>query len=290
MKFAQTLSLTTLIFLLFSHQKYSSLADLKVIYDEDDRVELADSHDPRFLEWGRSVFAQIPSTLVDGNLNLLSMRQGDVFSLCSNERFFNQLSSVACSGFLVGQDIVVTAGHCVSNQAMCRQYLWVLDYVEGTTQLDQRQIYRCNKIIKHSEDLDTGLDYAIIQLDRPAHGRTPLKMRTYGDIQVGQRVAMIGYPGGLPIKVMDNAVVLRNYAHKPYFISNLDAFVGSSGAPVFNLDTGLVEGILTKGETDYQLTLNSEGRFCQSSRICSARECDGEEIVKTTAIKGIPAI
>ena len=290
MKLTRFLSLIALTLFLFSHQKYSSLVNLKVIYEEDDRMELADSTDPRFREWGRSVLAQIPGFFLDDDLNLLSSNLGDTFSLCPHERFYNQLSSVMCSGFLARPDIVITAGHCIINQDTCQNYLWIFDYFEGTTQFSSRQIYRCKKIIKHVEDFDAGLDYAIIQLDRPAHNRTPLKMRTSGEIAIGQKVAMIGHPGGLPSKAIDNAQVLHNHTNKPYFITNLDAFDGSSGAPVFNLDTGLVEGILTKGEQDFLWNLSSEGWPCKVSRVCSTQECDGEDIVKTTAIEGIPEI
>ncbi len=292
MKITKSLSVVTCasigLFLLFSHQKYPSMFQPQVIYGRDNRTELADSSDPRVRDWGRSVLAQIPRFLLDDGLNLLSQSLGETFLLCPHERFFNQLSSAACSGFLAATDIVITAGHCVKTKAACQNYVWAFDYIAGTTRFAPEQVYRCKKIIKRVEDAVSGLDYAILQLDRPVFDRTPLKMRTSGEIQIGQAVAIIGHSGGLPVKVADDALVLRNRPDWPFFISNLDAFEGSSGSPVFNLDSGLVEGILTKGEPDYHLTLDSNFRPCQTSRICSFQDCDGEEILKARVIEGFP--
>lgn len=46
---------------------------------------------------------------------------------------------------------------------------------------------------------------------------------------------------------------IRNLIRKrDFFMASLDAFVGNSGSPVFNKETGLVEGILVEGAEDFK--------------------------------------
>jgi len=60
----------------------------------------------------------------------------------------------------------------------------------------------------------------------------------------------IGHPVGLPLKVSGGATV-RSTSPKSYYITDIDAFGGNSGGPVFNARTKLIEGILVLGGQDF---------------------------------------
>jgi V8-like Glu-specific endopeptidase len=96
-----------------------------------------------------------------------------------------------------------------------------------------------------------GLDYAIVQLDRRVSDRTPLEFRNDSEIDLGTPLTVIGSPSGLPLKVASGANV-RDTSHLYSFKANLDTFQGNSGSAVFNSKTGIVEGILVRGEEDYE--------------------------------------
>lgn len=181
--------------------------------------------------------------------------------MCIDEKFSNLTSlSYACSGFLVGPDLLVTAGHCMVNtgetknetEMFCDAYSWLFDYqadVSGkvkTKNIASDKLYHCKQIIYAVKDENAPFrDYAIIQLDRPVTDREPLKLSSE-PLAVGAGVEMIGYPLGAPMIYSGNAKVLFDNPERESFITNLDAFDGNSGSAVFN-KKGEVVGILIGG-------------------------------------------
>ena len=61
---------------------------------------------------------------------------------------------------------------------------------------------------------------------------------------------------------------------------NLDTFKGSSGSPVFNEATGLIEGIVSKGEPkDF---IEARLGACSTIRRCGDTECRGEVVTRAS--------
>ena len=67
-------------------------------------------------------------------------------------------------------------------------------------------------------------------------------------------------------------------------MANLDTYGGNSGSAVFNAKTGLVEGILVRGEQDYV-----QKGDCRVSNVCPADGCRGEDVTKILSV-GFPAM
>lgn len=192
---------------------------------------------------------------------------------CSDERFANQQTGGWCSGFMVGSDIIVTAGHCGETEDDIQDTAYVFgfrvdsDGGTGITQFSADQVYFGKELIAH--DLSHTGDFAIVRVDRPIN--TPnaalLQVRKTGSIGLGDNIGVIGYPSGLPVKIAfgDETVVMRH--DDPWLIANLDTYGGNSGSAVFNED-GLVEGILVRGARDYVIDIGN-GCF-RSNRIANA--------------------
>ena len=179
--------------------------------------------------------------------------------LCPGEKFKGQPAAVTCSGFLVGPDLLVTAGHCIQNTKDCSKVSWVFDYKvkEKTDRADvmvpAENLYRCRRVIDTKLEMtkEVKKDYALVQLDRVVKDRAPLEYRVEGKIDLETPVAVIGHPSGLPQKYSPDATVQKN-DHENFFVTNLDTFGGNSGSAVFNEKTGVVEGILVRGAKDYE--------------------------------------
>ena len=84
--------------------------------------------------------------------------------------------------FLVGPDLLVTAGHCVTSQRNCESFSWVFDYnVKSDDQsldfsVDASSVYKCSKIIGKILVEQQKNDFALIRLDREVTDRTPLRI------------------------------------------------------------------------------------------------------------------
>lgn len=182
---------------------------------------------------------------------------------CSEERFGNQHVGGWCSGFMVGPDVIVTAGHCGETEAEIQNTAYVFGFQvtssddPGTTQFDANQVYFGKELIAH--ELSATGDFAIVRVDREitAPGAASLQIRKNGAIGLGQNIGVIGYPSGLPVKIAfgDTTVVMRD--EDPWLFANLDTYGGNSGSAVFN-DDGIVEGILVRGAKDYDLDLEND--------------------------------
>lgn len=239
----------------------------KVIYGNDDRMDIYQSNDTLLKELSRSTAAQISRdefTEVENGFTLQGKTLEEA-GMCTTERFSKQKAAANCSGFLIAPDVLVTAGHCVDSENDCYNYYWVFDYANTTKEVDQvnfnkDQVFYCTKIFDRQKDPNTQNDYAIVKLNRPVPNRAPLTIRTTGKIADDAKLAVIGYPSGLPAKITSNAV-LRDNTNRIFFRMNSDTYGGNSGSAVVDMQTGLVEGILVRGDTDYERGQNS----CYSS-------------------------
>ena len=236
----------------------------------------------------RSVAAQIHS-------HFLSL-QGDVYQIntahnwessqyCQDEKFYGQPLAARCSGFLIAPTLILTAGHCLPS---CPHFLWVFDYRMDSSPLSipKENVYSCNhsEIIPPSTESEEG--FGLVHLDRPVSShRKPLALRKKGRIKNHERVILVGYPLGLPLKIDSGenhrGNSLRHNSHPSYFMANLDSFAGNSGSPVLNARTGLVEGLAIGGEEDFLYNFEEN---CYQSKYCSSGTCQGENILRITSL------
>lgn len=247
--------------ILTSTTSFADLSGLNIVYGEDNRLEPYEASYTR-KSIGKSTAAMVKKLkMVDlgEHIMLPPKTIASSINLCENEKFYDQPSSSVCSGFLIGPDVLVTAGHCVKNEEDCENFAWVFDYEvkNDSKRVDiitpKKNIYSCKKLVesKLEGSKENSRDYAVIKLDRVVQNRAPLNYRKKGSLQKGNEIYVIGYPSGLPQKIAGGAEVTTNTS-KHFFEANLDTFGGNSGSAVFNSSTNLVEGILVRGATDYK--------------------------------------
>jgi hypothetical protein len=257
----------------------------KVIYGTDGRMDSELHSNATLRTLSKSVAGRLSkstATSSETGVILPADTLEDAMNVCSSERFATQKAAVECTGFLVGTDLLMTAGHCMRSQSDCSENSWVFGYVDGVSEIKNADVFNCKEIV--SQELSDINDFALIRLDRVVAGRTPLKLRTSGAIGVSEKIAVIGHPSGLPLKIDDGGHV-RDNAPEGYFVAELDTYGGNSGSPVFNLATHEVEGILVRGERDY---VWDGAQSCAVSNVCASGTCRGEDVQKITKVKGMP--
>jgi V8-like Glu-specific endopeptidase len=262
----------------------------KVIYGEDNRKDVFESTNSLFVDLSESTAAMIQHSNIkrDGsnNFRIESASFASSMGMCRTERFASQPSAANCSGFLVGDKYLVTAGHCIESQSDCDSYSWVFNFKlssagQNQFNVSKDDVYKCKRIVSQSLDRSTMDDFALIELDRVAVGKRPLEFRTEGRPAAGDEILVIGHPSGLPTKITDGAKI-RSLEGK-YFVANLDTYGGNSGSAVFNATSGVVEGILVRGETDY--VWSSQG--CRISYVVADEAGRGEDVTYITNIRAL---
>ncbi len=174
--------------------------------------------------------------------------------LCPGVRYEDQIEPGTCSGTLIDDQHILTAGHCVDDSAEdCdgATWPWLFGfYFEAAGRLrtlTHDDVYYCTRIVAYQDDAVT--DFAVIELDRPVVGHAPAQIRSGARPPDGTRVTLIGHPNGIPMKIAGNAS-LRGMLDT-YILADVDAFSGNSGSGVFD-DAGQVVGILVAGNDDWQ--------------------------------------
>jgi len=287
-------------------------AGAKSIYGDDNRLDYFEAP-PAMRGLADSVVSLWPSKQVKfelGEYKLATIGYGEALGLCPGEKFREQPIGAFCSGTLVGEDIVMTAGHCITDEAKCADTKFVFGFNIDTdggkarTAVTAKDIYGCKRIIKRDLDkqasgiIGTGMaiigallnragpDYALVQLDRKVEGRKPLPVNREKNLQAGTKVFVIGHPVGLPLKVAGEASV-RDAGSKAFFTTDLDTFGGNSGSAVFNASTNKIEGILVRGGTDFV----DSPAGCKVQLKSGQNEGRGEAVTKISMLqKHIPEI
>lgn len=326
-----------LVFLIHANHSFAVTVKNEVIYGSDDRQLVNSKMDKRYLEMIKKIAPAIAvlvdssdlkkGKLLDGELGKESIQQVIVPSiareknLCEKEKFRDLPAFGSCTGFLVGDDLLLTAGHCIKGPLACQKKKWVFDYRQEQTvildyefekstlfsqgksktkkesapknnryyklQFPTSSIVGCQEIIRRVDDSENKVDFALIRLDRKMTGREPLKYRLKGSISDNDRVMVVGHPWGMPLTLAPVGTIRGNNKENYFFTTNTDTFAGNSGSPVFNAETLEVEGVLVRGESDVRNLRHGEGAgtfFCKELKTCQENECDGEDATRISAI------
>lgn len=190
--------------------------------------------------------ARTPSAI---RWNAYNLQQSQ--DLCADQRYLDQPTPAFCSGTLIDDDLVITAGHCVEDAAACADTRLVFDFhLSAAGQLatvSTADVYSCRTLISRARSTSGAFrDYAILQLDRPVTDRSPVSIGA--DPAVQATAVLAGHPSGIPLKIDRQGRVAQLY--QGAFTATVDAFGGNSGSGVFDAN-GAIMGVLSGGARDY---------------------------------------
>lgn len=263
------------------------LASARVIYGTDDRKDLYEIKDSLIIDQIQSTATFSIRGLInprsDGDFDISQTALKDsILKVCPDTKFANQTAVGACSATLISPKHLLTAGHCMPSQERCEEIYLAFGYHtyvenENLKTLAGKDVYRCKKLLVRRQDKNH--DFALIELDREVTDRTPVTLGINETMRKKETVRLIGYPDGLPSKVVSGGVIRKADGLK--FVSNLDAFKGNSGSGVFSEETGMMVGVLAAGEWDYRY---DNARNCRVPTKCLDKECRGEDAGQISSI------
>lgn len=238
-----------------------------VVYDDDGRVEPFELAGTRWEAIAlRTAVAIVPwpklRPVDEGGYAVDAETLERDAGVCPDVRFAGQPALAECTGTLIGDDLVLTAGHCVRSQADCDAQAFVFGFAtpdgESVPNLSEAQVFGCAELVAWEERnaARLTLDHAIVRLDRaatPDFEPAPLRLDDT-PLAVGTPLALVGFPDGVPVKVdLGGVVIDARSGARDYFVASVDAFGGNSGGGVF-LEDGTLAGLLVRGLQDYVQT------------------------------------
>lgn len=262
-----------------------------VVYAADDRVEVYDHPSPELRRIAeQSIVALIPTFKISpeesGNYSLFTNSLKDSRGLCEGERFGEQPTAASCSGVLIDDDLVLTAGHCIDDHTPCDSYSYVFNYhydqPNMLAAIRDEDVYSCRRVVSQGSAGSGSFtpDFAVIQLDRPVRGgQTPAVIRPAKPLAELESLSMIGFGSGLPAKIDDGGSVADpRAAQLDFFVANVDAFQGHSGSATFDSQSRLA-GILIGGRAPDYVTFDGE----DCARVSVYEDSEAGEIVHNVA-------
>lgn len=264
------------------------------VYNEDSRTDVYNL--PPFDQdfYSSKIACLISSSLIidlgnDSSLLKVSSYQKE-YNLCSKEKFVDQYIAANCTAFAISPNIVVSAGHCI-NRSNLNNFRLVYGFImKGVSQnmftISNKDIFKFYAVKFHSNDMHSNnerIDYSILEIYGKVDSNRICNFRKNGKIKTSEYLTVGGYPNGLPLKIAYEGKIGDN-ENKYVFNTNLDTYHGNSGSPVFNSKNYIVEGILIRGDVDFETEQFLPGRFCQFSRRCLKNNCLGEDVFRITIL------
>jgi hypothetical protein len=197
--------------------------------------------------------------ILHSNYTYQAYAPGD--NLCPDVPYYDRVrANWGRTGFLVGKQHLVTAPHDNSSGFDLNGYAVVFtslrrDKTGGShspditcSEPDFEHIYESNiytfsgGFSFNTNDIPTANvpDYVVFELDRPVTGIEPLPLRRSGAPLLGDPLLIPGYSNRLPLKLVGGGYVGR-VSPSGLDIGNPMVGMGSSGSPVFNLRSQVVE-------------------------------------------------
>jgi len=255
----------------------------KLLYGQDDRKNIYDASTHE-LSAAKSVALVVNSSdILNSTTSGVYNLPGSTTGLCPTEQFYDEPAPGFCSAFRVGEDLIATAGHCITNQAQCTRTSFVFNFAMETPgdrphkAISASDVYGCSEIVDGELNGPDQSDWRVLRVNRLMADDIPIvSVRDEGQIDIGDPITIIGHPMGLPLKITPGGTV-RSHGTS-YFVANPDTYGGNSGSPAFNgekLQNGelFVEGILVRGEEDFE-----QFTPCMISKICALDGCRGEDV------------
>ena len=220
-----------------------------LISESDDRKEVFEHENA----WMRSYAEQATVSLVDESFfvtvnGVTTMLDGptlgESLNLCPGERYAEQRRHAFCSGTLIDDDLVLTAGHCINEDHTCANTRFVFNdhYIAPGVRhpFSPSNVFQCEEVVVHQQgDVNLGQpDFAIVRLRNSATPIfQPAPVRRVADLlDSGQYSKIVGFPYGIPAKIDMEGNVTHRSVLSNYFVSSLDSFGGNSGSGVYESD------------------------------------------------------
>ncbi len=216
------------------------------IYGEDDRAEVYEHQNQALVEVARTSLVAMGRGLPP-QCDQQYETNGDSRDLCPGEMFEEQPVIAACSATIVDDDLVLTAAHCVPDQATCDD-VWFsggvyYDDAESLHPVGASDVYKCVGIVVEAEG-----DAVVVQVDRPFQAPYVPALPAREAVEIGDEVALMGFGGGIPAKIVSGCHVLGGSPARPEF--NCDMLPGNSGSPMLTPE-GELWGVLHAGAGSY---------------------------------------
>lgn len=155
-------------------------------------------------------------------------------------------ASSYCSGTLVGNNLFLTASHCVGNGTVGDFVAFDYQRVGGAGNLRPQQFFQITGVVE--DGVNFGLDYAVLSLSgAPGNSLNwqgiALGWKTVTNV-VSSNLLIVQHPDGEP-KQLD-AGSNPQYTYGRIYYSNIDTLPGSSGSGIVDTSNRLI-GVHTNG-------------------------------------------
>lgn len=273
--------------MLFSKLEWDLAESRKAFYNTFDVREVPDFNSlPLDVQpFGRSVCALIPKRLLREQNGMFILEASPLrdciireygLKVCNNVQFSNEVNPSCGTAWAFKNDLIVTADHCCMNKETADSLYFVFEFLqtERRALIKPENVFTALDVVQKKNE-DANLQFSIIRLNK----KVPAPLFDYLDrntAKQGDALYMLGHPLGLPLKFTNHGMIYSVTSNT--LSTDLDAFKGNSGSPVFNEETNKVIGILIKGQTDF--TMDVSGKCVIYKQHRTDKPFKGEVVLK----------
>lgn len=182
-------------------------------------------------------------------------------------QFADQPSAGSSTAFLIGKNLVLTAAHCILDEAtnkirdnFIKNYRIVFDWKMSdptTHSFKMENVCQIIRVVAHSNfnfKLPGLNDWALLEVSEVPANIKKLPIGWFHQFKIGQQLSVTGHSSGLPQKVIDSGVVCGGLKKDNDVLeTKINVFKGTSGGATIDKISQMVTGIVSAGFEDWVL-------------------------------------
>lgn len=218
-----------------------------------DNTSILDTYDKKYKKLDCTTFGEKYNLIINSSLyNLPSIKNS--FPTCFIIKNDNGKILIVTAKHVLDYCLIQTMSTSLTELFTKISIVFGYDDDTNNHSVKTKEIFKIKGIYNDTyNDAINSNDFVILEIENPENLNDKVIGKiSKSEIELNSKIYALGYPYGMPLYTSYGTLYCEAKNKKGYYITDLSAFNGHSGAPVFNAENEII-GLIFGGASDFEI-------------------------------------